>query len=154
ISWAKPSSSPANRPSRFTNRLYAITEGTATARPPTVVTSASATPGATAAMFPEPPTAMPMKASITPSTVPSRPSSGLTEPQGGVVGVLETGRPLALRHEAVGLLPHAAELPPLQRDEIPRDQGEHDEDREHELGLAARGQHQLPGSGGNRSPDL
>src|SRR2546428_8620364 len=80
ISWAKPSSSPANRPSPVTNRLYAITEGTATARPPTVVTSASATPGATAAIFPEPPTAMPMKASITPSTVPSRPSSGLTEP--------------------------------------------------------------------------
>src|SRR5205807_10194225 len=81
ISWAKPSSSPANRPSRFTNRLYAITEGTATARPPTVVTSASATPGATAPMFPDPPTAIPMKASITPNTVPSRPSKGLTDPK-------------------------------------------------------------------------
>src|SRR5438445_3873614 len=80
ISWANPSSSPANRPRRLTKRLYAITDGTATASPATVVTSASATPGATAPMFPEPPTAIPMKASITPSTVPSRPSSGLTEP--------------------------------------------------------------------------
>src|SRR2546425_5051588 len=58
-----------------------MTEGTATARPATVVTSASATPGATAAMFPEPLTAMPMNASITPSTVPNSPSSGLTEPK-------------------------------------------------------------------------
>src|SRR2546425_173063 len=81
ISCANPSSSPANSPSRLTNRLYAITDGTATASPATVVTSASATPGATAAMLPEPPRAMPMKASITPSTVPSRPSSGLTEPK-------------------------------------------------------------------------
>ena len=31
-------------------------------------------------MFPEPPIAMPMNASITPSTVPSSPSKGLTEP--------------------------------------------------------------------------
>src|SRR5437879_5514379 len=53
---------------------------TTVAGPATVVTSASATPGATAAMFPEPPRAIPMNASITPSTVPSRPSSGLTEP--------------------------------------------------------------------------
>src|SRR5207244_806879 len=81
ISCANPSSSPANKPSRFTNTLYAITEGTATASPATVVTSASATPGATAAMLPDPPTAMPMNASITPSTVPSSPSSGLTEPK-------------------------------------------------------------------------
>src|SRR5205807_841761 len=81
ISWAKPSSSPANSPRRFTNRLYAITEGTATASPATVVTSASATPGATAPMFPDPPTAIPMKASITPNTVPSRPSKGLTDPK-------------------------------------------------------------------------
>ncbi len=57
-----------------------MTAGTATARPPTVVTNASATPGATAVMFPEPPTAIPMNASMTPSTVPSRPSSGLTDP--------------------------------------------------------------------------
>ena len=57
-----------------------MTAGTATARPPTVVTSASATPGATAVMLPDPPTAIPMNASITPSTVPSRPRSGLTEP--------------------------------------------------------------------------
>src|SRR5881394_1732817 len=70
ISCAKPSSSPANRPSRLTYRLYAMTAGTATARPPTVVTKASATPGATA-----------VKASITPSTVPRSPSSGLTEPK-------------------------------------------------------------------------
>ena len=61
--------------------LYAITDGTATASPMTVVTRASATPGATAPIFPEPPTAIPMKASITPSTVPSSPSSGLTEPK-------------------------------------------------------------------------
>jgi hypothetical protein len=60
--------------------LYDITAGTATARPATVVTSASATPGATAAMLPDPPTAIPMNASMTPSTVPRRPSSGLTEP--------------------------------------------------------------------------
>src|SRR5207249_9293029 len=40
ISCAKPSSSPANRPSRLTKMLYAITDGTATARPATVVTSA------------------------------------------------------------------------------------------------------------------
>ena len=31
-------------------------------------------------MLPEPPTAIPMNASMTPSTVPSRPRSGLTEP--------------------------------------------------------------------------
>src|ERR1051325_6367002 len=81
ISCAKPSSSPAKRPSRLTNRLYAITAGTATASPATVVTSASATPGATAAMLPEPPRAIPMNASITPSTVPSSPRSGLTDPK-------------------------------------------------------------------------
>jgi hypothetical protein len=52
----------------------------ATARPATVVTSASATPGATAVMFPAPLVAMPMNASMTPSTVPSNPISGLTEP--------------------------------------------------------------------------
>src|SRR5213079_2224258 len=57
-----------------------MTDGTATASPETVVTSASATPGATAAMLPEPPTAIPMNASITPSTVPSSPRRGLTEP--------------------------------------------------------------------------
>ena len=55
-------------------------DGTATASPITVVIRASATPGATAAMLPDPPAAMPRNASITPSTVPKRPSNGLTDP--------------------------------------------------------------------------
>ncbi len=52
----------------------------ATASAAAVAVSASATPGATALKLPEPLVAMPMKASITPSTVPKRPMSGLTEP--------------------------------------------------------------------------
>src|ERR1041384_4545070 len=64
-----------------------MTAGTATASPPTVVTSASATPGATAVMLPDPPTAIPMKASMTPSTVPSSPSSGLTDPNVASQGI-------------------------------------------------------------------
>src|SRR6266571_3045171 len=100
-----------------------MTDGTATARPITVVTSASATPGATAAMLPEPPTAIPMKASITPSTVPSKPSSGLTDPK-----VASQGRKRAAASRsaatslAITLAPQAAELPPLEEDEVPGDQ--------------------------------
>src|SRR3989442_921752 len=202
-----------------------MTDGTATASPATVVTSASATPGATAAMLPDPPTAIPMNASITPSTVPSSPRSGLTEPNvasqgmkraaasrsaatsfastmrsasscvvvsaegrhgravvlqpaglqlgkeidafaqqpvegrggqshGGVVGVVQPRRPLDLRHEAVGLPAHPAKLPPLEEDEIPGNDGEHDEDGEHELGLATRRENQLPGRRGDRPAHL
>ena len=64
------------------------------------MTSASATPGATAPMFPEPPTAMPMNASITPSTVPSSPSSGLTEPNVASHGM---NRAAASRSAAISL---------------------------------------------------
>ena len=46
----------------------------------TVAMSASATPGATAAMLPDPFEEMPMKASMTPSTVPINPIRGPTEP--------------------------------------------------------------------------
>ena len=45
-----------------------------------VATSASATPGATALRLPLPFTAIPTNASMTPSTVPRSPMSGLTEP--------------------------------------------------------------------------
>src|SRR6478672_9854178 len=45
-----------------------------------VATSASATPGATAARLPEPRVAMPTNALITPSTVPRSPMSGLADP--------------------------------------------------------------------------
>ena len=38
----------------------------------------------------------------------------------GVVGVLETWRFLDFRHKAIGELAHAAELPPLEDDQIPR----------------------------------
>src|SRR5438067_1088161 len=107
ISWAKPSSSPANSPRRFTNKLYAITEGTATASPATVVTSASATRGAR-----------------------------------------------DLGHEPVGMAAHAAELPPLEEDEIPGDDREDDEDREHELRLATGREHQLPRRRRNRPAHL
>src|SRR5204862_6779299 len=72
ISCANPSSSPANRPSRFTKRLYAITDGTATARPATVVTSASAAPGAPAPTLRQPPTALPTDAPVHRGTVPNR----------------------------------------------------------------------------------
>jgi hypothetical protein len=58
--------------------LYAIAAGIATISPATVVTSASATPGATAAMLPEPSRATPMNECITPITVPSSPRSGAT----------------------------------------------------------------------------
>src|SRR5439155_1230564 len=113
-----------------------MTDGTATASPATVVTSASATPGATAAMLPEPPTAIPMNASITPSTVPSSPSSGLTEPNVASQGMKR------------------ADLPPVEEDEIPGDDGKHDEDGEDELGLAARREDQLPGRCGDRPAHL
>src|SRR5690606_21485348 len=75
-----PSSSLVMPRTRATKRLYPMTAGIAAKRPATVVTRASATPGATALMLPEPLAAIPMKASITPSTVPRSPSSGPTEP--------------------------------------------------------------------------
>ena len=59
--------------------LYPNVAGMATASDAAVATSASATPGATAVRLPDPLVAMPMNAWITPSTVPSRPRSGLTE---------------------------------------------------------------------------
>src|SRR6266516_3029047 len=166
ISWANPSSSPANSPRRFTNKLYAMTDGTATASPPT---------------------AIPMNASITPNTVPSSPRSGLTEPNVAshgrnraaasrsaatsfastirrasscvvvsAVWVATAGprRPLDLGHETVCLAPHPAELPPLEEDEVPGDDGKHDEDGEHELGLAARREDQFPGRCRNRPAHL
>ena len=57
-----------------------ITAAIAAARPAKVATSASATPGATAARFPDPRVAMPVNALMMPTVVPSRPSSGLTDP--------------------------------------------------------------------------
>ncbi len=57
-----------------------MTAGMAATSPAKVATSASATPGATAARFPEPFEAIPMNALMMPSTVPVRPRSGLTEP--------------------------------------------------------------------------
>ena len=57
-----------------------MTAGIAAIRPPAVATSASATPGATAARLPDPFEAMPIKALMMPNTVPVRPSRGLTEP--------------------------------------------------------------------------
>src|SRR5688572_12701560 len=76
----KPSSSPSSRFNRLAKRLYPNTAGIATASAAAVAISASATPGATAAMLPDPFVAIPMNATITPSTVPSRPMSGLTDP--------------------------------------------------------------------------
>src|ERR1700737_3696801 len=51
----------------------------ATLRAAAVAISASATPGATAPMFPDPFAAIPTKASMTPRTVPRSPMSGLTD---------------------------------------------------------------------------
>ena len=56
--------------------MYAMTAGIATAKPATVVVSASAMPGATAAMLADPCDVIPMKEFITPTTVPMRPRRG------------------------------------------------------------------------------
>jgi len=60
--------------------LYPNTAGMATERAAAVAMRASATPGATAPIFPEPFVAIPRNASMTPSTVPSSPMSGLADP--------------------------------------------------------------------------
>ena len=79
-SLANPSSSPCTKLSRDTKWLYAITEGMATARPATVVISASAMPGATAEMLVDPIRVMPRNVFMMPITVPMSPSRGDTEP--------------------------------------------------------------------------
>src|SRR5258706_16356600 len=61
ISWAKPSSSPANRPRRLTKRLYAITAGTGTAGPPPAGATAAARPGARRGGWRGPPRGSPRK---------------------------------------------------------------------------------------------
>src|SRR2546429_136247 len=76
------------------------------------------------------------------------------QPHRRVVGIVEPRRALDLRHEAVGLPPHAPELPPLEEDEIPGDDRKHDEDGEDEFGLAARRENQLPGRCGDRPAHL
>src|SRR6267143_1258959 len=134
-----------------------MTDGTATASPITVVTSASATPGATAAMFPEPPTAIPMKASITPSTVPSRPSSGLTEPKVASHGMKRaaasrsaaTSLASTIRSASSCVAPQSAKLPHFEEDQVPGDDREDDQDGEHELRLATGREHELPRRGRN-----
>ena len=59
-------------------RLYPTSDGIATIKPATVVSSAPATPGASAVKSDLPAAAMPQKASMTPQTVPKRPQKGLT----------------------------------------------------------------------------
>src|SRR2546429_60423 len=56
-------------------------------------------------MLPEPPTAIPMNASMTPSTVPSSPSSGLTEPKVASQGMKEVA---AERDAAARFIPWLA----------------------------------------------
>ena len=75
-----PSNSESILFSRLAKMLYPNTAGIATLSAAAVAMSASATPGATAPMFPDPLVAIPMKALMTPSTVPRRPMSGLTDP--------------------------------------------------------------------------
>ena len=55
-----------------------MSEGIATINPATVVSSAPATPGASAEKSDFPAAAMPQNASMTPQTVPNSPRNGLT----------------------------------------------------------------------------
>ena len=71
-----------------------------------------------------------------------------------VVSVLEAGGLFNFREEAVPHAPHAAELPRLEHDQVPRHDGKDREDGQHELGFATGGKHELPRCRGNRPADL
>src|SRR5687768_2661085 len=71
-----------------------------------------------------------------------------------MVGVLQPGGALHLREEAVRLLVEASELPPLEDNDEPGDQGENRREDEDDLGLETGGEHQLDRRAGDRSPGL
>src|SRR5258706_184568 len=68
-----------------------MTAGTAVKSPAAVVIRASAMPGATARKLAAPAAPRPVKASITPQTVPNRPINGVTEPVVASQGTYLTG---------------------------------------------------------------